>query len=436
MNYTTTRNDVLIRPVTASAASLENSSTVGLRRPKTVAATLPAFGFAAALAATAVESLGQGCIAVRGGGMCPDATSLADPQLHVGTGDFTVALGYRWLNSFRHFAGDEETRNALGQTRVEAGTEVINDSHFLDLGVSYQISSRFSAALVLPFVYSDRSSLYEHDRVNRHSTQAGGLADLRLSAYAWLWDPAKMPKGNIQLGIGLKAPTGDYEATDTFYTTRGPETHYVDQSIQPGDGGWGMSTEIFAWRQLHSRVSAYLQGYYLFNPQDVNYVSTTTGSVRAKTIENIRTRAASGNPTWQGYLDNATALGYNNDLALEDFMSIADQYLLRGGFAVSLIPKWGLSLTIGVRWEGVPVEDVIGDTDGFRRPGYAVSVEPGLGWMRGRWSAQVLAPVAVYRNRQASVADERFGEITGMGTVPGDAAFADYSILANVSFRF
>ncbi len=210
----------------------------------------------------------------------------------------------------------------------------------------------------------------------------------------------------------------------------------MDQSIQPGDGGWGFTTELFAWYQVHPRVSAFLQGFYLFNPEDVNWVSTRTGSVRGKTIENIRTRAAAGDPRFQQYLENATALGYNNEIALEDVMSIADQYMARGGFAFSLVPKWGLSLSIAGRIEGVPVEDALGDTDGFRRPGYSVSIEPGLGWMRGRWSAQVLAPVALYRNRQASVADERYGEITGLGTIPGDAAFADYTIIANVAFQF
>lgn len=383
--------------------------------------------------------LAQGCIAIRGGGFCPTGLSLADPSLHTDAGRWQVSVGYRWLHSFRHFAGDEETRNAQGQTREEAGTEVINDSHFLDLSLSYQITPRFSAALVLPLVYSDRSSLYEHKgnaSGERYHTEAGGLGDLRLTAYAWLWNPDSMPKGNVQLGLGLKAPTGDFEAEDTFYTTRGPETHYVDQSIQPGDGGWGFTTELFAWYQVHPRVSTFLQGFYLFNPENVNWVSTRTGSVRGKTLQNIRTRAAAGDPRFQQYLENATALGYNNETALEDVMSIADQYMARGGFAFSLVPKWGLSLSIAGRIEGVPVEDALGDTDGFRRPGYAVSIEPGLGWMRGRWSAQVLAPVALYRNRQASVADERYGEITGLGTIPGDAAFADYTIIANVACQF
>ncbi len=181
---------------------------------------------------------------------------------------------------------------------------------------------------------------------------------------------------------------------------------------------------------------AFVLGFYLFNPENVNGVPTRTGAVRGKTIENIRTRAAAGDPRFQEYLARATALGYNNPLALEDVMSVTDQYLARGGLAFSLVPKWGLSHTLAGRIEGVPVEDALGDTDGFRRPGYAVSIEPGLGWMRGRWSAQILAPVALYRNRQASVADARYGRITGLGTVPGDAAFADFTLIANVGFKF
>ncbi len=116
-------------------------------------------------------------------------------------------------------------------------------------------------------------------------------------------------------------------------------------------------------------------------------------------------------------------------------MSVTEQSLARGGFAFSLVPQWGLSLTVASRIEGVPVRDALGETDGFRRPGYAVSFEPGLGWIHGRWSAQVLAPVALYRNRQPSVADERYGRISGLGTVPGDAAFADYTLIASIAFR-
>lgn len=394
------------------------------------------FGLVAvALSSAAMEAHGQGCIAVRGGGFCPlhhahDGEGLEEQ------GPFSVALGYRWLHSFRHFAGDRETRNAAGQTRVEAGTEVINDSHFFDLALNYDLSPRYSASLVLPFVYSDRSSLYEHSAGGRHHTEAGGLADMRLIGYAWLLDPAEGPKGNVQFGLGLKMPTGDYQATDTFQTSRGPEEHYVDQSIQPGDSGWGFTTELFAYRQLAPHFSAYLQGFYLFNPESVNGVSTRTSNYRGRTYQSLLNGAAAGNPTATERLGRAQALGYDNFRSLEDQMSITDQYMGRGGVAYTVWPKYSVMVSLGARIEGVPAMDALGDTDGFRRPGYAVGIEPGISASHGRWSVSVLAPVAVYRNRVASLADKRWGRITGAGTEPGDAAFADYVITSVLSFRF
>ena len=332
--------------------------------------------------------------------------------------------------------------------RQAQGTEVINDSHFIDLGLSYQITPRAGVALVLPFVYSDRSSFYEHSGgspatgARRGHSRASGIGDIRLTGNVWLWNPTKHPKGNIQLGLGLKAPTGDYEATDTFNTVRGPEEHFVDQSIQPGDGGWGFSAEFFAYREIFERTSVYAQGFYMFNPRDVNGVSTGIANPRGRTITALnRTIANTASTpaqvaTAQARLNAATALGYNTSTALEDVMSVTDQYLARAGFTFTLVKSWGLALSLGGRLEGVPVEDALGDSNGFRRPGYTVAIEPGITLMKGRFSAAVYAPVALYRNRQASVADKRWDQIVGGGTTGGDAAFADFVITTSISYRF
>jgi hypothetical protein len=347
------------------------------------------------------ELFGQGCVAVRGGaGHCAAAHPLGPDgdRAHLGESDWLVTFGYRWLHSDRHFRGshEEPQRQALG-------TEVINDSHFFDFSALYAFNPRFSAALTLPFVYSTRSSLYEHDRVNRHTTSAGGLGDIRLTAYAWLLDPARMPKGNLSLGIGPKFPTGAYRATDVYYSAAGPVRRAVDQSIQPGDGGWGFTTEVFGFLQLLPRTYGYMQAFYLFNPENTNGVSTETGTRR-------------GNP-------------------FEQEMSIADQYLARAGLSYVLLPDWGLAVSLGGRLEGVPVRDAIGASDGFRRPGYAISIEPGVNLMKGKWSGTLSAPVALYRNRQRSVADERWTALSGIHR-HGDAAFTDYVIALTVSRQF
>lgn len=392
-------------------------------------------------------ALAQGCVAVRGG-MCMLPGHGQNPlDDSLVAGDWSVALSYRWLHSDRHFVGDVEQKHRQAQ-----GTEVINDSHFWDFGVSYQITPRFSATFTLPVVYSDRSSFYEHSGgspatgAQRGTSQAGGIGDVRLTGYAWLWDPTTHPKGNIQLGLGVKAPSGDYDATDTFNTVRGPEVRPVDQSIQPGDGGWGFTLEFFGYREIFDRTSVYAQGFYLFNPRDVNGVTTEIANPRGRTVTALNRTLASPTATpaqkatAQARLDAATTLGYNTPTALEDVMSVGDQYLARTGITYTLVKSWGLALSLGGRVEGVPVEDALGDSNGFRRPGYTISVEPGITLMKGRFSAAVYAPVALYRNRQPSVADQRWNQVNALAGQPlvagGDAAFADFVISASVGFTF
>jgi hypothetical protein len=89
----------------------------------------------------------------------------------------------------------------------------------------------------------------------------------------------------------------------------------------------------------------------------------------------------------------------------------------------------GWSAGLGGRLEGIPVHDLFGSSDGFRRPGYILSVEPSVNWTRGSHSVSLSVPVAVERNRQASVPDLRNG-------THGDAAFPDFIVLAGYSRRF
>jgi hypothetical protein len=109
-------------------------------------------------------------------------------------------------------------------------------------------------------------------------------------------------------------------------------------------------------------------------------------------------------------------------------MSIADQYIVRAGLGVAVPGVGGLGASAGVRYEGVPAEDLIGPSDGFRRPGRILSIEPGLNYPLGGSTVSVAVPVALYRERVRSVPDVEDGR-------HGDAAFADYLILVGVSRR-
>src|SRR5205823_7486138 len=128
-----------------------------------------------------------------------------------------------------------------------------------------------------PFIYADRSSLYEHDFIHRHTMHAGGLGDIRILTDLWLLEPHKHMDGNIALGIGVKAPTGDDKVSDTSFRTSGPVTRPVDPSIQPGDGGWGLILEVQAYQKIFGNLFAFIQGSYLLTPEEQNNTETTLG---------------------------------------------------------------------------------------------------------------------------------------------------------------
>lgn len=191
-----------------------------------VARTVKAFlGLSLFLAAGLLtrDAHAQGCVAIRN-----------NPGTAMMQGNFTNLLGshddkwlgtiaYRWFRSDKHFVGDVEHPE-----RQVIGNQVINDVHGIDANVSYAFTPRLSATLGVPFIVADRSSLYEHDLTNRHSMNSQGLGDIRVTADYWLLDPHKHMNGNVALGLGFKAPTGDSKATDLSYRSTGAVYRPVD----------------------------------------------------------------------------------------------------------------------------------------------------------------------------------------------------------------
>ena len=335
----------------------------------------------------------QGCVAIRStGGIC--AMDHSEPMDTVTKWELNV--NNRYFKSFRHFVGTEEQKQ-----RVEQGTDVINHSYTLDITPTYHLNKWWSFSLDVPILANSRSSLYEHDGKTRHLTHSFGIGDVRLTAYRWLINPSKMPKGNIQVGLGIKFATGDYKYQDFFYkndstSVLGP----VDQSIQLGDGGTGFTAEVNAFYSFSKHFSSYANLYYLANPREQNGTSTARG----------------GTPS-------ASSILYQSST-----MSVPDQYMIRAGF--NYIAK-SLIASLGVRDECLPVYDLIGGSGGFRRPGYIISLEPGLTYSFKKISVYAFVPVALVRNRTQSVPDKIKTEKTGVYS-QGDAAFADYAV--NVGF--
>ncbi len=314
---------------------------------------------------------------------------------YTGPNKWQFSTTWRYQKSDRHFRGSEEEKN-----RQAEGSEVVNTINLAELGIRYNVSEQTSVSVGIPYLMAERSSPIRNASravVGRSITHASALSDITIMGRRLLWKPSEHPNGNVSFGLGIKLPTGRDNITDArTRIVNGQEVvtiETVDQSIQPGDGGFGAILDLqVLQRVLNNNGTAYLATSYLLNPDNTNGVHTFRGDG-------------------------------------EEIMSVADQYVARVGMAYAA-PGWkGLSLSLGGRLEGVPVHDLVGSSDGFRRPGYAVSVEPGMSYSKGAHSVSLTVPYALYRNRTRSVPDRLDGG-------HGDAAFADYIIMLGYWRRY
>ncbi|APQ16473.1 protein involved in meta-pathway of phenol degradation [Maribacter hydrothermalis] len=339
----------------------------------------------------------QGCVAIRHFSSCV-GSSLENNVLN--KGDIQLGLNYRYFKSYRHFRGTHEEPD-----RITNNTEVINFSHSTDFFLTYGISDRVYTSITIPTVFNSRSSLYEHGRNERNTTFSRGLGDVRLGVGWWLLPLETNPKGNIAIGLGVKLPTGNYNASDIFYNVglnNEPQTRPVDQSIQPGDGGFGFTADFQWYQKLTNGLFSYASGFYLLNPREINGIRTFR-------------------ETLSPLLEN------------ESIMAVPDQYSVRTGLSYSLSPT--ISSSLGARFDCVPVKDLIGGNEGFRRPGNVLSIDPGIGFNKSNFSLNLNVPFAIRRERPQSITDIQTEIQTG-NPRHGDAAFADYVINFAVSYRF
>jgi hypothetical protein len=330
------------------------------------------------------QAHGQGCVPVKQ--MGDISTSMAGLN-HVDAGRWSVNFNYQGFRSHRHFVGHDEQ-----QHRAEARSEVVNVVNQVTTTINYAMNSRTSFWMNVPYYHAYRTSLYEHDRVNRHETRSNGLGDISVGGQMWLRSPMSETRGNIAVGLGVQLPTGNTTVKDDFHTANGIVRRNVDQSIQPGLGGWGIAVSAQGYQRLGENTTLYASGFYLITPEETNGTYRSTNPITGRD-------------------------------------SIYDQYQWRVGATQMFIRRLGLAASLGLRMDGVPALDLVGGDAGFRRPGYTISVEPGLAFNTGRDSFSLTVPVAISRSRQKSYVDR-------INNRHGDAAFADFLINFNYTHHW
>lgn len=312
----------------------------------------------------------QGCISIRNLTNPTGQYNLLDRSFT--KADWQIALTNRFFVANQAYTGTDHN--------IPAST-FENRTYTFDISITRLLSKGWSLNLDMPISSNSRMNAAEHGGPGDNVTHSFGLNDIFIVAFKWILAPHENQKFNFQLGLGLKLPTGNYAYSD--YYSRNDSTKVlapVNLSIQLGDGGTGIMTELNAFYVFGKAWSLYLNGFYLFNPRDQNGVSTLLGKVPP----NIN----------QLTLITATV------------SSVPDTYSARAG-ASFVAGRWIFSA--GGRIEGSPVHDVIGQSNGLRRAGYNVSIEPGAMYSWNSVSVYYYMPINVAVNEMNVITDQKQG---------------------------
>ena len=302
-------------------------------------------------------------------------------------GEWQVAVDYRYLHADRFFVGSQQTT----PPKQFFGQPLIINVHTANLNVTYAASDRISVRLTVPVSYGSQSRFYADTA--RHIARAGGIGDVGLVGTVWLLNPRTHTKGNLAIGAGIKFPTGNYKFAAAYFDSTGNSVQFpVDQSIELGDGGWGVILQGQAFRQVTPRAFVYFTGSNLVSPRNQTDV--------------VRAPIAPGSAV---------------------HVSVPDVYTGRLGLSYGLLPERGLSVSLGGRVDGIPYHDLIGKSDGFRRPGYIVFLDPAVALERGASTFTVGTPIRMFARLASANLLKGPGGSIGSGDLAGVLMFVGYA---------
>lgn len=306
---------------------------------------------------------------------------------YLSKGSLEIGFAYRRLTADQWFVGRE-----VREDKAPFGQPLYLSINSADVTLIYGVTDRFAVSGTIPISHGTHSRLYADGL--RHQVSASGIGDVNMMGTLWLMDPRTHAAGNLAVGVGVKAPSGSHDATDDYFVPGGTTRFTVDQSIQLGDGGWGLLLQTQAFRRLFGTGYSYGSGSYLVTPRnETNIVQAPTG--RFSTIR----------------------------------VSVPDVFQARAGVGYPVWPSAGLVATLGGRVDGIPKQDLVGGSDGFRRPAILGYVDLGVTLTHRRTSIAVSVPIRAYANFRPSLVDQQLGSAGG-----GD--LAKYLVFASYTRRF
>jgi hypothetical protein len=298
-----------------------------------------------------------------------------------GNGKFQVSFGWRQAYADRSYHGTSYNRTFTDNWQPKMRLTL------LDVSARYNFNSRVSVLASMPIALNSYSQLFP-PKGSAKGLRAGwnvdGIGDLVIQPQVLCLHPKEHPYENVVLGLGIKVPTGNWDEKRNIPNLNGQflgRTTVYPQAVMPGDGGTGIVASMDAFKtfrapKLVRGQTVFLSGSYLVNPRNTNGASSIISSA--------------GVPLTPNFL---------NELS----NSVADAYSVQAGCALKIPGTWnkpnfkGLRARAVYRWEGVRAHDLIGPAGGFRQPGWAMSIGPGVTWARNRDLLMVDVPITFLR---------------------------------------
>jgi hypothetical protein len=345
----------------------------------------------------------QGCVAIRNIAGFSEFAQLGYNQTK---DDWVMDINNRYFEAYTFLDGKQNI------TPKDLKSGVTLYEYTMNIELTRLLKNGWSITMDMPIEANETAGSLEHASGDYHTTHAYGLGDMRFTVYKWLLNEQKSSRGNIQAGLGIKFPTGNYHTEDYFYDDPNDKTYRellpVNVAIQLGDGGTGITTTLNGYYIFSRHVSIYGNLFYLINPKSQNGVAAWPPNLAPPSVY---------------------ALWHETSY---DVNSVPDSYTTRAGanFIFS-----NFVATAGMRFEGVPAHDLIGEDDGLRRAGHILSVEPGLQYKLSKSLLYAFVTLPVARQTVKTLPDEWQEAITGTATItPGH--FANYVIYVGYTFTF
>jgi hypothetical protein len=279
-------------------------------------------------------------------------------------GDWQIQASLNRYNSDEYFTGSTRRSELIDTDAApkEGGTS-------LNFQGAYALSRNINLMADVPILVDS----YWNYRLggSRHEMKASGLGDAIVGGRFWLFKIDNKTKQNLALQLAVRFPTGNANYQDNYPNALGQDIKLkaVKADIQPGSGAAGLRLATQGYRRFR-HFAVYGNALYLFSLKEQN----DTNSIMSV----LNPGGPAAVPANKRY--NATP----------------DSYLFNLGASTPAPHLKGVSLSLGSQIAGVPTFNVLTGSEGYRQPGYLVTLNPGLSFNTKIASYFISVPVRVY----------------------------------------